>query len=138
MTRLSSIRNSHILNADTVPVKLKRTTIMGKDTVLESQRVSGLRVRGHNSTVLIDLPHAYTKDCIPSNRAHIPTCETAKQLAHLNIMADEIPPLQDCEAGLLIGYNCPRALAPRQVILGGDEEPYAICTDLGWTLLIMP
>lgn len=53
-------------------------------------------------------------------------------------MADEIPPLQDCEAGLLIGYNCPRALAPRQVILGGDEEPYAICTDLGWTLLIMP
>ena len=126
---------SHFLHADTVPVKLKLTTMMAKDTVVQSQRVSGIRVRGHNSAVFIDLPYAYTKDCIPVNRAHIPTCETAKQWAHLEMIADEIPPLQDCEAGLLIGYSCPRALAPRQVIAGGDEEPYAIRTDLGWSIV---
>ncbi|KAK0130929.1 hypothetical protein N1851_034390 [Merluccius polli] len=126
---------SHTLHADEVPVKLKLTTMIGKDTVVESQKVSGLRVRGHNSTVLIDLPHVYTKDCIPVNRAHIPTCETARKWAHLNMLADEILPLQDCEVGLLIGYNCSRALAPRQVILGEDEEPYAVRTDLGWSIV---
>ena len=48
---------------------------------------------------------------------------------------DEIPPLQDYKVGLLIGYNCSRALAPRQVILDGDEEPYAVQTDLGWSIM---
>ncbi|KAL6490189.1 hypothetical protein MHYP_G00005340 [Metynnis hypsauchen] len=41
----------------------------------------------------------------------------------------------DCEVGLLIGYDCSRALAPRQVITGGDDEPYAIKTDLGWSIV---
>lgn len=42
---------SRTLHADEVPVKLKLTTMIGKDTVVESQRVSGLRVRGHNSSL---------------------------------------------------------------------------------------
>ncbi|KAL1251811.1 hypothetical protein QQF64_019607 [Cirrhinus molitorella] len=33
------------------------------------------------------------------------------------------------------GYDCSRALAPRQVITGGDEEPYAVRTDLGWSIV---
>lgn len=41
----------------------------------------------------------------------------------------------DCKVGLLIGYDCSRALAPRQVITGGDNEPYAIRTDLGWSIV---
>ncbi|KAL1279105.1 hypothetical protein QQF64_025778 [Cirrhinus molitorella] len=32
-------------------------------------------------------------------------------------------------------YDCSRALAPRQVITGGDEEPYAVRTDLGWSIV---
>ena len=31
--------------------------------------------------------------------------------------------------------RCPRALAPRQVLAGGDDEPYAIKTDLGWSIV---
>lgn len=54
---------------------------------------------------------------------------------HLAEIVDEIQPLKDCEVGLLIGYNCSRAMAPRRVILGGDEEPYAIQTDLGWSIV---
>ncbi len=46
------------------------------------------------------------------------------------MIADEIPPLQDCEVGLLIGYSCSRALALRQVIAGGDEKPYAVRNNL--------
>ncbi|KAJ8333475.1 hypothetical protein SKAU_G00414830 [Synaphobranchus kaupii] len=33
------------------------------------------------------------------------------------------------------GYDCSRALAPRHVITGGDYEPYAIKTDLGWSIV---
>lgn len=43
---------------------------------------------------------------------------------------DKVPSLLNCEIGLLIGYKCPRALAPRQTILGKGNEPYAGQTDL--------
>ncbi|KAI3351065.1 hypothetical protein L3Q82_005632 [Scortum barcoo] len=126
---------SDSLNASKYPVKLKLTTMSRKDTVITSESVSGLRVRGYSSTIQIDLPVTYTKNCIPVNRAHIPTCETAKKWSHLVEIADEIQPLKNCEVGLLIGYNCSRAMAPRQVILGGDVEPYAVRTDLGWSIV---
>ncbi len=62
---------SNSLQAKTHPVRLKLTTMMGKDALMRSQRVSGLRVRGYSSAIHIDLPPAYTKDCIPVNRTHI-------------------------------------------------------------------
>lgn len=117
------------------PVKLKLTTMMGKDSVVKSNRVSGLRVRGFSSQSFINLPPSYTRDFIPLERSHIPTSETAKRWKHLNSMAKEIPELMDCEVGLLIGYDCSRALAPRQVVTGGDDEPYAVKTDLGWSIV---
>lgn len=126
---------SRSLTTKTYPVRLKLTTMIGKDTVTHSERVSGLRVRGYTSTNHIDLPPAYTKDCIPVNRRHIPTSETARHWNHLKAIADDIPPHLDCEVGLLIGYNCSQALAPRQVILGRDNEPYAVRTDLGWSII---
>jgi len=39
------------------------------------------------------------------------------------------------KVGLLIGYNCRRALAPRQVITGEVGQPYAVKTDLGWSIV---
>lgn len=119
--------------ADKYPVKLKLTTMSGKDAVLTSHSALGLRVRGYSSAVQVDLPVTYTKDCIPVNRAPVPNHETAKQWGHLTEIVVEIQPLKNCEEGLLIGYNCSKALAPKQVILGGDEEPYVVWTDLGCT-----
>ena len=46
-----------------------------------------------------------------------------------------MPPLQDCDIGLLIGYNCPQALAPRGCITGEDNQPFAIQTVLGWSVV---
>ncbi len=126
---------SDALQATTFPVKLKLTTMLGKDTVFQSERVTGLQVRGYKSGNYIDLPPTYTKDCIPANRNHIPTCKVAKNWNHLAVIAGEVPPLQDCDVSLLIGYNCSRSMAPREVILGGDNEPYAIRTDLGWSIV---
>lgn len=44
-------------------------------------------------------------------------------------------PLSDAPVGLLIGYNCSRALAPRDVIIASRDEPYAQRTDLGWGIV---
>ena len=123
------------LQIDASPVKLKLTTMIGKNAVVSSERVRGLQVRGYSSATYVQLPDAYTKDCIPINRDHIPTCETAKLWTHLSPIVDEIPPLLTCEVGLLIGYNCPRALFPMQTIQGKDNQPYAVQTELGWSIV---
>jgi hypothetical protein len=124
-----------MLGASSEPVKLKLNTMMGKDSIIQSARVSSLRVRGLSSKDWINLPPAYTTDFIPLERSHIPTPKTAERWNHLKGMAQEIPELMDCKVGLLIGYDCSRALAPRSVITGRDDEPYAIKTDLGWSIV---
>ncbi|XP_054872902.1 uncharacterized protein LOC111584426 [Amphiprion ocellaris] len=126
---------SRELQVDSCPVKLKLTTMMGENAVVNSEKVSGLRVRGYSSATHIPLPAAYTKDYIPANMEHIPTCKTAKRWSHLSPIKDEVPLLLSCEVGLLIGYNCSRALAPRQTILGKNDEPYAVQTELGWSIV---
>lgn len=92
-------------------------------------------MRGYNLCVRINLSPLYAKDCIPVNRYHIDLQKTAKQWPHLAAIAEKMPPLLNCEVRLLIGYNCPRTLTPRQVIAGKDNEPYAILTDLGWSII---
>lgn len=47
---------SNSLLTKTHPVRLKLTTMTGKDTLMHSQRVSDLRVRGNSSAIHIDLP----------------------------------------------------------------------------------
>ena len=46
-----------------------------------------------------------------------------------------MPYLQDVEIGLLIGASCARAIKPREVIPGMDDDPYAMRTALGWGLI---
>ena len=41
----------------------------------------------------------------------------------------------DIDIGLLIGYNCSNALIPREVIAGESNEPFAVKTDLGWSIV---
>lgn len=126
---------SNQLQANTHPVRLKLSTMLGVHSIVKSHRVSGLCVRGYDSDVRIDLPPSYTKNFIPINYDNIPTSDTAKQWPHLTEISDKIPPLLSCDVGLLIGFNCPRSLAPRQVLLGEGNEPYAIRTDLGWSIV---
>lgn len=43
--------------------------------------------------------------------------------------------MQDCDVGLLIGYDCPSVLAPLEVIIGRETEPFAQRTALGWSII---
>ncbi|KAG1929293.1 hypothetical protein F2P79_023066 [Pimephales promelas] len=123
------------LGAKREPVKLKVSTITSKTKVVNSQKVQGLQVRGISSDTKIKLPTTYTRDYIPANRSHIPTSTTARSWPHLEHLADEMSPELDCEVGLLIGYNCPQALLPREVIMGNETQPYAQRSVLGWSII---
>ncbi len=93
------------LDASKEQVKLKLSTMTSMTTVVSSQKVKYLQVRGFYSGKMISLPPVYTREFIPANRTHIPTNETAKVWSHLNHFQDKIAPLQDCEVGLLIGIT---------------------------------
>ena len=116
-------------------VQLLLSTMFAQDQRVLSHKVDGLMVRGYDSQLKIALPAAYTRDVMPANRSHIPTAEMARKWPHLTRIADQLMPVSDCEVGILIGYNCPRALAPREVIAPVDNEPYGQRTDLGWGII---
>lgn len=123
------------LNVNTQPVQLKLSTLTAVNTVIASKTASGLQVRGFNSETPVQLKQAYTLDFIPVDKSHIPTKGTALQWSHLKHRSNKLPPLQDCEVGLLIGYDCPSALAPLEVITCVENEPFAQRTVLGWSII---
>lgn len=113
------------LNVPTQPVQLRLSTLTAVDTITSSKKVRGLQVRGMQAANFIHLQQVYTRDFIPIDKSHIPTKNTALQWPHLKHLANQSPPLQNCEVGLLIGYDCPSALAPLEVIIGSKTEPFA-------------
>lgn len=58
-----------------------------------------------NNELKIPLPDTFTRNIMPADRSHIPTPEVANAWPYLKPIASEIMPLQNCEIGLLIGYN---------------------------------
>lgn len=71
------------------------------------------------------------------DKAYIPMRKTVLQWPHLKHIANELTPLQSCDIGLLIGYNCPLALAPLNVIICTENEPFAQKTELGWSIIAL-
>ena len=124
------------LNATYTNANLKLATMTSTE-VLQCKKFRNLNVRGIHESTMVNLPVLYSRDAIPVKRSHIPTTETANKWNHLSTLCDVIPEMQECEVGLLIGYNCPQALAPREVITGSINEPYAQKTDLGWSIVGM-
>ncbi|XP_057716613.1 uncharacterized protein LOC130931672 [Corythoichthys intestinalis] len=123
------------LSVNVQPVNLKLSTMTAIDTIIPSKCVHGLQIRGLNSEILIQIQKAYSRDFIPVDKSYIPTKETALLWPHLKTLACKMPPLQDCDIGLLIGYDCPTALAPREVILGDTNQPFAQRSELGWSII---
>nr|XP_054593152.1 uncharacterized protein LOC107396330 isoform X2 [Nothobranchius furzeri] len=123
------------LDVNAEPVKLKLSTMSSKETIVPCKRIKGLQIRGLSSFKKITVPTVYTREFIPANRTHIPTSETARAWPHLEHLAEHIAPPKNCEIGLLIGYNCPQALMPREVVCGEDNQPFAQKTDVGWSIV---
>ncbi len=123
------------LNVSTRPVQLKLSTVTSVNTNITCKIASGLQVRSLQAESHIQIKQAYTRNFIPVDKSHIPTKATALQWPHLSHLANKMAPLQNCEVGLLIGYDCPPALAPLEVVVGGENEPFAQRTALGWSII---
>lgn len=124
------------LGCDGVKTNLKLSTMTAQEQLIETVKVNGLVVRGMSCSEKIKLPPCFTREMMPAERSHIPTPDMAKRWPHLEQLADKISMLQDCDVGILIGYNCSRALAPQEVIYGAcSEDPYGQRTELGWTIV---
>ena len=116
-------------------VKLSLSTMHAESAIVDSCKLKGLIVRGYNSDLKIHLPTVYSRHIMPANKSHIPTADMARRWPDLACIADKLMPVRDIEFGLLIGYNCARALTPREVIPTTNNGPYAQRTDLGWGIV---
>ena len=84
------------LDADKQPTKLGLTTITSQESLVDSQRVSGLQVRGCNSDLKIPIAVAYTSTSTPADEDHIPTTASATKWSHLRPIEDKMLDLLDC------------------------------------------
>jgi hypothetical protein len=123
------------IQSSSQPATLKIVT-MTETTEERCQRHIDLRIRGMDSEEFVELPPTYTRTSIPMNRSQIPTPQVASAWPHLEQVARRIQPLQPCGVGLLVGFDCPAALAPLEVVVGNSpKDPYAQRTALGWTIV---
>ena len=116
-------------------VTLNLSTMAKENMLIKSRKISGLKVRGFKCDEHVDLPPTYVRDIMPADRSHIPSPEVASKWPYLEKIAGELMKPADIDIALLIGYNCTRALAPRDVILPVGNGPFAQRTDLGWGIV---
>ena len=109
---------------------------MAGKIILKTSSMKDLEIRPVNGDHKIKPPMAYSREEIPAKRHLIPRPETICKWPHLRAMSEQLPPyFPGAEVGLLIGMNCPRAIKPRDIILGDDDDPWAVRTELGWSVI---
>ncbi|KAK3730139.1 hypothetical protein QZH41_015849 [Actinostola sp. cb2023] len=124
------------LNVTGPETKLKLTTVHEGNVLIQSRKIRGLEILDHNKDNLVKLPTAFRRPTIPANRSQIPKPEAVSQWKHLQQVSKELMPYRaDIEVSLLIGSNCTRAIRPRQIIAGGEEEPCGQKTIHGWGVI---
>ena len=118
-------------------VELSLSTMSAEDMPVQSDKVKGLAFKGFDSDLKVNLPTVYSRSIMPANRSHIPTSQMTRNRPYLQSLNDKLMPISDCEIGLLIGYRCPKAFLPRNILKPADDEdgPFALTTDLGWGII---
>ena len=120
------------LKAESTLKSLEVTTLL-KKRVTATEVVEDLIVRGTGESTMIELPKVYGREEIDMERGLIHKPDTVRRWPHLQDVAENLPPYQeDFETGLFIGANCSAAMMPKKIVAGGDHEPYALKTALGW------
>ena len=129
-------RLSQTLGVQGVESHLMLSTVHDEDGVVDCCKIKGLNVMNVKHQDSIPLPQTFTRQTIPFKSSQIPKPEVATCWDHLKPIASKLMPYSsDLEAGLLIGTNFPKAIKPREIIPGADNDPYGIRTDLGWGIV---
>ena len=124
------------LNLHGPETQLLLTTMQEKNVLIESNRILGLEVLDFKKQNVIKLPMAFTREVVPANRSQIPKPEVVREWHHLKPVADKLMPYDPAiEISLLIGNNCPRVVRPREIVAGGEDDPYGQRSLLGWGVI---
>ena len=117
--------------------KLILSTMTSDAKAVTCRRFDNLNVRGVHCERRITLPTLFSRESIPANRNHIPKADMINDWPHLEPIRNNLMPKADCEVGLLLGYDCPKALAPKNIIQapGTSDGPFGMETDLGWGIV---
>ena len=89
------------------------------------QKINDLVVRGVNENQEFMRPKGVFAERYPSQT----------RLNSKRIDEHPLPYQDDAYVGLLIGANCTKAIKPREVIPGANDDPYAVRTMLGWGVI---
>ena len=118
-------------------IRLSLSTMTANEKVVRCNRFDGLVVREFSGNCTIKLPGVYSRKSIPVNRSHIPCKEMLSDWPYLNSLTHKLIPKNNFEVGLLIGYDCPKALVPKDVISSADSDdgPFGMKTNLGWGIV---
>ena len=123
------------LEVNGTPTSLMLSTMTSDNMLISCQRVKGLSVRAYDGSDKIQLPVVFSQDHIPAGNDSIPSYKVAEKWPYLRSVVNQLMPKSSCGVGLLIGYNCPQALVPREVVPPVDNGPFAQRTDLGWGII---
>ena len=117
--------------------RLLLSTMTSSGRPVTCRRYRGLRVRGVRSQEYVSLPALFSRNFIPANRDHIPRIDMVNEWPHLEKIKDFLAPEMECEIGLLLGYDCPKALEPSKIIRApkGKNGPFGMETVLGWGIV---
>ena len=118
------------------PVDLSISTTTGLNQSTSSRTCSDFVIRGHNLNEVVELPALCSRPFIPHNKEHFPSREFCGQHPHLEKISSNIYSFSNVEVGLLIGFDCPRALCPLDSIISNNHNsPFAVRTPVGWTVV---
>ena len=76
----------------------------------------------------IELPKAYSKNCLPVEREEIGTPDKIERWEYLKPISKVITEMDNIEVGMLIGTNCMKALEPTEIISTSNGGPYPYTT----------
>lgn len=113
---------------------LRLSTMTEKSKMLQCKKFADLVIKGIFQGHEVNLPTCYGRPLVPSNGICFGS-EDIEDWPHLAKIRSSLPSTQDCEVGLLIGFNCPEALAPIDSVVGVGNQPYAVRTVLGWSVV---
>ena len=82
------------LNLPSTETTLELSTMASENELIDSTKIDGLHVRAFQGNKRVELPTVFTGDIMPTNRSHIPTKDMAKKWPHLEVLVNELPPVQ--------------------------------------------
>ncbi|XP_038055409.1 uncharacterized protein LOC119727556 [Patiria miniata] len=124
------------MNLQGPETQLLLSTMQEQNVQITSSRISGLEVLDVNREHTVKLPVCFKRDSVPAKKSQIPKPAVVHQWPHLKSLADKLMPYDPTlHISLLIGSNCPRVVRPREIIAGGEDDPYGQRSLLGWGVI---